>query len=169
MGVVPHLTALPGPLRGHLPGAEPGPQQIVGRTGVDSAAAIVVVVWAMGVVISFIPVLMTGYRVRTLRRTAREWSVDGRPSPEGARVMLHEQLSTPMTFGALRPIILFPADAETWSTADVRRALTHELEHVRRRDWPVHVFARAVCAFFWFHPLAWGQWRQLAPWSRFGV
>jgi len=159
--VAPHPTALPGPLRGHLPGAEPGPQQIVERTGVDPLAALVVVLWSTGVVISLIPVLMTGYRLRTLRRTAREWSIDGRPSSEGARVMIHEQLSTPMTFGALRPIILFPADAQMWSTADVRRALAHEVEHVRRRDWPVHVFARAVCAFFWFHPLAWRAWRQL--------
>lgn len=159
--VAANPSALPGPLRGHLPEAEPGPQQIAGRTGVDSAAALVVVIWATGVVTSLIPVLMTGYRLRTLRRTAREWSVEGRPSPEGARVMIHEQLSTPMTFGALRPIILFPADAETWLTADVQRALTHELEHVRRRDWPVHVLARAVCAFYWFNPLAWRAWRQL--------
>jgi polysaccharide export outer membrane protein len=124
-------------------------------------AALVVVLWSTGVAISLIPVLMTGYRLRTLRRTAREWSIDSRPSSEGARVMIHDQLPTPMTFGTLRPIILFPADAQTWSRADVRRALAHELEHVRRRDWPVHVFARAVCAFFWFHPLAWRAWRQL--------
>jgi len=161
IAVAPPLTALPGPLRGHLPGAEPGPQQIVGRTGVDPAAALVMVMWATGAVISLIPVLMAGYRLRTLRRTAREWSVDGRPSPERATVMIHEQLSTPVTFGARRPIILFPADAETWSKADVQRALAHELEHVRRRDWPVHVLARAVCAFYWFHPLAWRAWRQL--------
>jgi polysaccharide biosynthesis/export protein len=159
--VAANSSALPGPLRGHLPGAEPGLQQLDGRTGVDAAAALVVAIWATGVVVSLIPVLMTGYRLRTLRRTAREWNVDGRPSWEGAAVMIHEQLSTPMTFGALRPIILFPADAETWSAADVRRALAHELEHVHRRDWPVHVLARAVCAFYWFHPLAWRAWRQL--------
>src|SRR5688500_32920 len=161
IAVAPQPTALPRPLRAALPGAPPRTQPLVWRTGVDPAVALVVGLWATGLVISLIPVLMTCYRLRTLRRTAREWRADGRPCPPEARIMVHEQLSTPMTFGALQPIILFPADAETWSTADVRRALAHELEHVRRRDWAAHVLARAVCAFYWFHPLAWRAWRQL--------
>lgn len=44
---------------------------------------------------------------------------------------------------------------------DVGRALAHELEHVRRRDWLLHVLARVVCAFYWFHPLVWRAGRQL--------
>jgi bla regulator protein BlaR1 len=39
--------------------------------------------------------------------------------------------------------------------------LLHELEHVRRRDWPVHIAARLVTALYWFHPLVWIAWRQL--------
>jgi hypothetical protein len=54
-----------------------------------------------------------------------------------------------------------PADAQAWSELDVRRALVHELEHIRRADWMSHLVARAICSFYWFHPLAWVAWRQL--------
>jgi len=51
---------------------------------------------------------------------------------------------------------LLPADAREWSELDVRRAFVHELEHIRRGDWTVHILARAVCALYWFHPLGLG-------------
>jgi hypothetical protein len=38
----------------------------------------------------------------------------------------------------------------------------HELEHIKRRDWATQLFARAVCAFYWFHPLVWVANHQLA-------
>jgi uncharacterized protein (TIGR03435 family) len=66
-----------------------------------------------------------------------------------------------MTWGVVRPAIVFPLDARTWGDADVRRALTHELEHVRRRDWVTLCLARAICAVYWFHPLVWIMNRQL--------
>ena len=43
----------------------------------------------------------------------------------------------------------------------LRRAFVHELEHVRRRDWWVHLAARVTCALYWFHPLVWIAYRQL--------
>jgi hypothetical protein len=39
--------------------------------------------------------------------------------------------------------------------------LVHELEHIRRGDWTLHILARLVCALYWFHPLVWIAWRQL--------
>src|SRR6185437_5803676 len=49
-----------------------------------------------------------------------------------------------------------------WSPMDVQRALVHELEHVRRRDWPIQILARVVCAMYWFHPLVWTAVRRLS-------
>ena len=77
-------------------------------------------------------------------------------------VLLHEAIAAPLTYGAVRPRILLPADARTWTDADLRRALVHEIEHVHRRDWLTQVLARMVCALYWFHPLAWSAWRQLS-------
>ena len=48
-----------------------------------------------------------------------------------------------------------------WTDEELRRALVHELEHIRRADWPVHVWARIVCALYWFHPMVWVAWRRL--------
>jgi uncharacterized protein (TIGR03435 family) len=48
-----------------------------------------------------------------------------------------------------------------WPTDDVRRALRHELEHVRRVDCLIDGIAGLTCALYWFHPLAWQAWRRL--------
>ena len=77
-------------------------------------------------------------------------------------VLLHEALTGPMTCGVVHPAIVLPRDAQSWEAEDLNRAIVHELEHVRRGDWVSHCLARAVCAVYWFHPLVWIAWRQLA-------
>ena len=66
-----------------------------------------------------------------------------------------------MTCGVIAPAIVLPADAQQWSPEDLRRAIVHELEHVRRADWLTHCLARVACAVYWFHPLVWIAWREL--------
>ena len=73
---------------------------------------------------------------------------------------LHEDVGAPITCGTRRPAVILPSDAKTWSDADVRRALVHEMEHVRRNDWAMQLAARAACAVYWFHPLIWKVWRE---------
>jgi beta-lactamase regulating signal transducer with metallopeptidase domain/ankyrin repeat protein len=76
-------------------------------------------------------------------------------------VMLHEKIQAPVTFGFFRPVVMLPADAENWEEADLRRALVHEFEHIRRGDWATQLAARVACSFYWFHPLVWMAWRGL--------
>jgi len=76
--------------------------------------------------------------------------------------MLHEALPGPIAFGTLHPVILLSAHAQTWDREELNRALVHELEHVRRADILINCLARAVCAVYWFHPLVWMAWHQLA-------
>jgi uncharacterized protein (TIGR03435 family) len=66
-----------------------------------------------------------------------------------------------MTSGVARPVIVLPRDARGWDPEDLRRAVVHELEHIRRRDWLILCLARVVCALYWFHPLVWMTWRRL--------
>ena len=61
----------------------------------------------------------------------------------------------PMTWGALRPVVLLPEDARLWPAARRRDVLTHELAHVRRGDWMARLIAALACAIYWFNPLAW--------------
>jgi beta-lactamase regulating signal transducer with metallopeptidase domain len=77
-------------------------------------------------------------------------------------VLLHEGIPGPLTFGIWRPAILLPDEAFEWNEADLRRALVHELEHVRRGDWAIQLAARATCIFYWLHPLVWVAFRRLS-------
>ncbi|PYQ29556.1 MAG: hypothetical protein DMF56_11360 [Acidobacteria bacterium] len=77
-----------------------------------------------------------------------------------ALVMLSRDTAVPLTFGFRRSTILLPESARAWSDDELRRALRHELEHVRREDWIAQLFARAVCALYWAHPLVWVAWRR---------
>jgi TonB family protein len=70
-------------------------------------------------------------------------------------------VAVPITWGLLRPRVLFPPQAAAWSAARRRAVLAHELTHVRRADWIIQIGAQLICAVYWFHPLFWFGYRQL--------
>lgn len=128
-------------------------------------------VWLIGVSVATVPLLLGLWQTRSLRHRARDWAYGRKLAARlGASVGLrrrvavvcHDDLVAPMTYGWARPTIVMPADAPNWPDSDVRQALLHELEHVCRLDWPVHVLARFATALYWFHPAAWVAWRQLS-------
>jgi uncharacterized protein (TIGR03435 family) len=135
-----------------------------------SASRLLRAAWLAGAIVCLLPVGLGLWQIRRVRRRALPWRdaqvmADDLACQAGGRrsidVVLHEAVAGPMTCGVVRPLIVFPIDARTWPDADVRRALTHELEHVRRGDWATMCLARAVCAVYWFHPLVWIASRQL--------
>ena len=75
-------------------------------------------------------------------------------------VVTSPDVRVPMTFGFRRQTIVLPEDAKTWNDDELRQALRHELEHVRRDDWAFQIIARAVTALYWFHPLVWVALRR---------
>lgn len=153
-------TAIPA-VAGRQVAAAPVPAMSHASADRDPIASLGAAIWATGTVVFLIPVLTTFYRLRVLRRTAGAWNRADVPDLARTQLLVHKHLTAPMTFGWLKPSILLPPDADTWAAADLQRALVHEMEHVRRRDWPVHVLARLVCAVYWFHPFVWTAWRQL--------
>lgn len=70
-------------------------------------------------------------------------------------VVISRDVSVPLTFGFRRQTIVMPAAAIGWSIEAVRRAIRHELEHVRRDDWVMQIVARIACAVYWPHPMVW--------------
>jgi polysaccharide export outer membrane protein len=171
LGVVPAATA-PIAADRATPFLAPQGPEASGATGRSwpSATTIVRGLWALGTagfLIVFARSLMAAGR---LRRSGVPWiagqSTAGAVAVEAGIhrpvvVMLHEQVAVPATIGFVRPVILLPPDARHWPDADLRRALVHEIEHVRRGDWWGHLVARTVCCAYWFHPLVWVAWRQL--------
>jgi uncharacterized protein (TIGR03435 family) len=146
------------------PGATPA-------TPWPSWPALLLGVWLLGTALFAAPVLAGLSEVRALCRSARAWPrgqelVDRLARELALRrrvdVRLHESLPGPMTCGFVRPVIVVPADGEEWLEEDLRRAIVHELEHVRRGDWLSQCVARIVCATYWFQPLVWVASRQLA-------
>ncbi len=125
--------------------------------------------WTAGFVWLAAALGVSMWRLSRIRRLAYPWPerhalVDVVADELGLRkrvaLALHEDLSTPITCGTLRPVVILPSDATTWSDGDVRRALVHEMEHVRRNDWAMQLLARATCALYWFHPFVWKLWRE---------
>jgi bla regulator protein BlaR1 len=68
----------------------------------------------------------------------------------------------PVTVGLLRPRIILPDSSHAWPQAQLDAVLTHEREHVRRRDPLFQWIALLNRAIFWFHPLAWWLERRLS-------
>lgn len=135
-----------------------------------SLSELLLMSWAAGVALFLLPVAAGLWQIRSLRRSGLPWKrgqlLVHALAPETkvlrhVEVLLHEALPGPMTCGVLRPAIVLPRDAENWTPDDLTRALTHELEHVRRGDSASRCLARVACAMYWFHPLAWIAWRQL--------
>ena len=67
----------------------------------------------------------------------------------------------PMMWGILRPVVVLPAGAASWSAARLEAVLLHELVHVHRLDLVAQTIGQAACCLYWFHPLAWIAARQL--------
>jgi len=83
---------------------------------------------------------------------------------EGA-IRVSDSIHTPMTWGAIRPVILLPAYVEDWPEEQREVVIRHERAHIERRDWLWQGFAQVMTAVFWFHPLVWlaaAQMRQEA-------
>lgn len=64
-------------------------------------------------------------------------------------------LSTPLTYGLFRPVILVPADMDWWNTRTAEYVLYHEYVHIRRLDALTKVLAALALCLHWFNPLVW--------------
>jgi uncharacterized protein (TIGR03435 family) len=135
-----------------------------------STFTVLATVWLVGAIGCLVRVALGLWQVHHLRRTGLPWPEAQTLTTDLARdagferpvaVLVHEAIAGPMTCGMVRPALVFPLDARTWRDADLRRAVTHEVEHVRRRDWVTFCLARTICALYWFHPLVWFANRQL--------
>ncbi|HVX59815.1 MAG TPA: M56 family metallopeptidase [Pirellulales bacterium] len=142
------------------------------RSGVTRHSSAAALFWLAGAALALLPLIVGAFRTFSLRRQARPiedaiWrhllEEHCRRLAISRRVELLETAAAtmPMTWGLLRPVVLLPAQAREWSASLRRVVLLHELAHVKRCDVGFQMLARATCALYWFHPLAWHALRRL--------
>lgn len=128
--------------------------------------------WLAGVFASLLPLLRGLWQLAGVHRRSQmivdaQWhsllQTAQRKLAIRRRIRLHQsdESLVPLTWGALRPVLLVPAAAHDWSAERRELVLLHELAHVRRWDWLTQLLAHLACALFWFNPLAWFAARQM--------
>lgn len=63
--------------------------------------------------------------------------------------------SVPVTYGVLRPKIVFPENIEGVSRVDIRNMTFHELIHIRRFDVVMRFLLAGALCIHWFNPFVW--------------
>lgn len=79
----------------------------------------------------------------------------------GAARATHATVRVPVTVGLLRPKVLLPVAARSWSREKLAAVLAHERAHVTRRDPLWRFIGHLGAAICWFHPLAWVAARSI--------
>jgi bla regulator protein blaR1 len=79
------------------------------------------------------------------------WSA---PNGERVRLLVSDEVPSPLSWGWLNPVILIDPDTLA-DDAEADAILAHEMAHIARRDWPVLMSTRVAAALFWFNPLVW--------------
>jgi len=78
------------------------------------------------------------------------------------RLRVVEGLSSPVTAGWWRPVVLVPASLITGMDAPLLEALlAHELGHVKRHDYLVNLVQNVVEALLFYHPAVWWISRRI--------
>lgn len=126
---------------------------------------VLVAVWATGC--AFL-VVRAGVRLRALNRRLRDRVDVTSPAVldlvdecreilgvrRGVRVVETAAVATPSLHGLVRPMLLLPHGfLDTFSLAQLRFVLLHELAHLRRSDILVNWLTIAAQALHWFNPL----------------
>ena len=158
----PTVTAMPhGAVTGEPLRTEPGGALSPRMASVGRAALIV---WLLGMCIAaavFAILYIMSYRrfrrALLLEGPAAEAWLKAHPTKRKLSLRTLAGLSSPLTYGILRPVILLPKDMDLRGEG-AAYALEHEYVHTRRLDalWKL-LLALTVCVH-WFNPFVWLMW-----------
>lgn len=101
--------------------------------------------------------------IRTLRlyktslpfynETAEKWLQLHRSLPKAA-LRRSEFVKSPLTYGVIHPVILFPSEINL-NEEEFFCIMEHEWVHIRRKDVFVKYLLCLTICIYWFHPLVW--------------
>jgi len=76
----------------------------------------------------------------------------GGRSAKRCSIQISSQVQSPLLVGVIRPVIFLPPGL---SERQIKTALSHELEHLKRCDIPMRIIIFLANAVHWFNPLVW--------------
>jgi TonB family protein len=124
-----------------------------------SISRVMLVLLAAGVAVRLIWLAMGCWKLHRYRFDA--WSLGEEIAPlqerlgVRAEVGVSSEVPVPVTFGFWRPTVLLPARWCDLDSASRTAIVYHELLHVRRNDWALHLGEEIIRAMVWFHPAIW--------------
>jgi beta-lactamase regulating signal transducer with metallopeptidase domain len=129
-------------------------------------AAAALAIWALGAAVLLLRLAVGAAKVSGLTRRALVrhrgllYTTESGPSwsnliERPLRVVSSDEITTPISWGFLHPVVLFPTAAADWSPERRRVVLLHELAHVTRWDYLVHLMIEIVRSVYWPNPLVW--------------
>lgn len=119
-------------------------------------------IWLVGVIICAAAMVETYVRCRREFRESLPVESDfverwlrEHPLRRRLSVRQSDRVSTPLTYGIIRPVILLPKNIDMSDEEMLRYVLTHELVHIRRFDAVSKLLLVAAVCVHWFNPLVW--------------
>ena len=85
---------------------------------------------------------------------SRQW-LQTHPLRRGICIRQSDQISSPLTFGVLHPVILMPKKTDWNDETALQYVLEHEFVHIRRFDTVSKLLLIAAACVHWFNPLVW--------------
>ena len=84
----------------------------------------------------------------------RRW-LQAHPLRRAMTIRQSDRISSPLTFGMLRPVILMPKKTDWQDERTLQYVLEHEFVHIRRFDVLSKLLLIAAACVHWFNPLVW--------------
>ena len=126
-------------------GAAPGPDDRLGRGRGGLRGGVRRRVWAL---LPGVPGVLPGGKRGYPPLAAVAPAAAHRRHPAG-------RISSPLTFGVLRPVILVPKKTDWTDETALRYVLEHEFVHIQRFDVLSKLLLIAAVCVHWFNPLVW--------------
>ncbi|WP_250632610.1 M56 family metallopeptidase [Rhodoflexus caldus] len=132
-----------------------------------SQLPVIVAVWCIGAAVFSIRLgigLLQTHRLRTtgIRPVSEEWGAVLQQMADRMQLKIPVRMAesvmvrVPMVIGWLRPVVLFPVGLLTaLPPQEIEGILAHELAHIRRHDFMVHICQSVVEVVLFYHPAIW--------------
>lgn len=127
-------------------------------------------------IISLILIIKTFYHYRRMKKTYVNIAVEQPPKKwqelflkikaqmkinQKVRLLCSACCTSPVTWGALSPVILFPIPSDETDEETFRLMLTHELTHIKYHHLHIKYLGLLVRTIHWFNPMVYLWFREL--------